>query len=177
MNERERREKLFERIYNQHYASRVNSLRRYDITIEQAEDCTMETFKIFWVHIDEFADESLIGRWLMKVSKRVVLDLKRKYEFRIVDSLEAHISAVGDTFESPDKNPHTSLLLNDTAQKVLDAFASIPNTSQELLLEKYFLDLSLAEIGAKRKIGEGAAKTRVNRALILLRKVFLNQAI
>ena len=78
--------------------------------------------------------------------------------------------AVADRTLDPDR-PGTEARIADTERRrtVLDALRALPRRQREVLVLRYFLDLSEAEIAATLRITRGAVKSHASRGSASLR--------
>jgi RNA polymerase sigma factor (sigma-70 family) len=68
--------------------------------------------------------------------------------------------------------PNTALEWADVEPLLNEAMRALPSGQRDLILERYFRDRPLAEIGADFGISENAARMRINRALERMRRYF-----
>lgn len=75
------------------------------------------------------------------------------------------------------QTPDTAAEWADAEPLLNEALSALPAGQRALILERYFQERPLAEIGAGRGISEDAARMRVNRALDHLRRFFVARGI
>jgi RNA polymerase sigma factor (sigma-70 family) len=106
--------------------------------------------------------EATLSSWLFQTALLTAKNARRQERRRAAKELEAA------QMPPPAASPEwieIEPLLND-------ALEALPPGQRSLLIERFFYDRPLAEIGAGQGISEDAARMRVNRALDRLRRFF-----
>lgn len=131
---------------------------------EEAYDLVQETFIDLWKQLPRFhyrSDEEFLGFVFLVLKRKIVRRYKKRQTQTV--SLDAYIEQVGETVEmseSPEYQDHRVLL------KHLDRLSA---AAKEVLVLRYWSELSFKEIAEVLKINESAAKVRHHRALEVLR--------
>ncbi|MFC3979817.1 RNA polymerase sigma factor [Streptosporangium jomthongense] len=74
-------------------------------------------------------------------------------------------SASGSGSGSGSGSAETSVLLGETRQEMLAALGRLPRRQREVLVLRYYLDLSDAEIAQVTRLGQSTVRSTVSRAL------------
>jgi RNA polymerase sigma-70 factor (ECF subfamily) len=129
----------------------------------RAEDLVQETMVRAWRH-RETVDGSHASAlpWLLTISRRLAIDAHRA---RMARPHEVSAEELLNT--AP---PDDAIERNLTALDVREAVRNLHPTQREVLVERYFHGLSVAEIAEKLDIPEGTVKSRCYYALRSLRK-------
>jgi RNA polymerase sigma factor (sigma-70 family) len=106
--------------------------------------------------------EATLSAWLFQTALLTAKNARRQEQRRMAKEEEAA------QMQPPAVSPgwaEIEPLLNDALQ-------ALPPGQRSLLIERFFHDRPLSEIGAHQRISEDAARMRVNRALDRLRRFF-----
>ncbi|MGI4790879.1 MAG: RNA polymerase sigma factor [Janthinobacterium lividum] len=132
-----------------------------------AEDASQAVFLILARKaktLTPICQEATLSSWLFQTALLTSKNVRRQEQRRQVREQEAATMQAGQVNEPPgwvDVEP----LLNE-------AIRALPFGQRTLILERFFQERPLAEIGAGQGISEDAARMRVNRALDRLRRFF-----
>ncbi len=113
-----------------------------------------------------------LASWLFHAALLTAKNARRQEQRRQAHELEAaqmQMQQMQQPIEPPEW-AEVEPLLNDALQ-------ALPPGQRSLIIERFFQECSLAEIGAGRRISEDAARMRVNRALDRLRRWFATRNI
>ncbi|OGM80746.1 hypothetical protein A2434_02970 [Candidatus Woesebacteria bacterium RIFOXYC1_FULL_41_14] len=129
-----------------------------------AEDITQNTFVKAWNKITTF---SLTGgtfqSYLYTIARNLVIDHQRKKK---EISLEL---TIGDNFKS-DTNIEENLLRNESMSKVRQVLSVLDEDDRQIIILRYFEELSFNEIALITAKKSGAIRVKVHRLLGILRK-------
>ncbi len=125
-----------------------------------AEDMVQEGFISAWKGIRGFKTGQPVKPWLVKIVVNKVLDYRKRSRLPVIPFDEAATSS----YASPE-------LINDidNQDQVRQAMNKLSEAHREVVILRYFAELSLAEISTATGCREGTVKSRLNRALEELR--------
>ena len=126
---------------------------------EDAEDATQETELRVFRAIQNFRGDSSFRTWLFAIADRQCYDLVRKRSKHIIDN---HLRALIEIHEVS-VNKITATTEHDTL--VDHVLTKLPEDERDVIMLRYYLDLSLQEVSATLGIGLSATKMRLYRAL------------
>ena len=99
------------------------------------------------------------GSWVSVIASNYGIDLLRKKKKMIfTDQMAIHAST------SPGDFPHESFEKNETAREIKDALSQLEPEDREILVFKYFNELSIKEIANLTQAPLGTVKSRLFRA-------------
>ncbi len=136
-------------------------------SLHDAEDCAQEVFLRAWCALPRYAPKD-------RAEERALL---RTIAMRTAFNAMRARRAKKRTAPPADTPPaawalHAEMNADrETAQTVLAALAELPHIYREVLVLRYFEDLSVAEIAALLDLGESAVKMRLARARKAMRSV------
>ncbi|MFA4815099.1 MAG: RNA polymerase sigma factor [Candidatus Gracilibacteria bacterium] len=158
----------FAQAYDQHADAifRHCYLRVYDR--ELAKDLMQETFMKAWKYYSEGEGEKIENpkALLYKIATNLIIDHSRRPGSKRTDSLE-DLAEAG--FE-PGEDRSDKLKDELDAKDALKVLAYIKEDYREVLILRYFSDLSLKQTAEALGISENLVSVRLNRALQELRK-------
>jgi len=137
-----------------------------------SEDMAQETFLRVMQGIASYQFPRPFKPWLYAIAT----NLARNF-FKQADTRHT-ISAQDSTFEQTDDpfiSPEVSVLAYDESQQVIHALKSLPAHQREVVILRYYQELSLAEIAEILNIPVGTVKSRLSLGLRKLREVMEQQ--
>lgn len=160
-------QEIFAEAYDAHADAifRHCYLRVYDR--ELARDLTQETFMKAWKHYGE-SEEKIenLKSLLYKIATNLIIDHSRRPSSKRTDSLEDMVEAGSEPGEDRSDKLKDELDAKD-ALKVLE---HVKEEYREVVMLRYFSDLSLKQTAEALGINENLVSVRLNRALQDLRK-------
>lgn len=131
------------------------------------EDCAAQTFAEFYFGVDSVNPAKCgIKGLLCVIAKRNALDMLRRFYTRReeVPLTEAEaISADGGT-------PESALVETEDRAALIAAVRALGHPDSDIIIRKYFLGQSSAEIAKKLKLSTSNVDTRTHRAIKKLQK-------
>ncbi|ACB74627.1 RNA polymerase sigma factor [Opitutus terrae] len=139
-----------------HTALRQSGGRR-----DVAEDITQAVFVLVAQKAGRLQGHEMLAGWLHTATRYVAKDHRRAEARRLIREREAN--AMHD-------DPRRAEVEWDRVRPVLDdALSELKPADREAVLLRYFMGISLAEVGARLSVSENAARMRIDRALERLR--------
>ena len=153
------------------YVGAVYALAAHTLGRAEAEEIVQDVFLRLWRRAAQFDPaRSSFGAWFMAIARHRVLDeLRRQGQHR-------RLAAAGDAerllAQAPDPamDPHTSVVVHDSALAVRHALSDLPQDQRRVLVLGYFGGLSQSEIAAVLGWPLGTVKKRVRLGLQKLRR-------
>ena len=151
----------FEALVDQHGSAAQALLRRLAGNPHDAEDAFQETAIRVWRHISQGTVVARPRSWLMTVAYRTFLDLRDRRRARREP-----------LFDPPDSqpSPEQTAEVRDDARRMLSAVEELNESIRDVIALHYTGGLSLRETADALEISEGTVKSRLNSALIQLRR-------
>jgi len=142
---------------------------------EDAEDILQETFYKIFSSIERFDVRYSFYKWSIKIASNTCIDFLRKKKLPTVsiqqrsnqDENEYEINIV-DHFADPD----LMLKQRETRKKLENEFNLLPESYREIMILRFFDQLSYDQIAEKLLIPQGTVKTRIFRAREILKEKF-----
>ncbi len=152
----------FEKLVVEYQDKLVNFFYRFCGDIDLAFDLTQETFLRVYKGQKFFDKNRSIAPWIFKIARNLAIDELRKSKLRRHISLQNDFPYI-DEVQKEILSGEMSIIL----QKALD---KIPQRMKEILVLRYFGELSYEEISKTLDIPLGTVKNRIFRARALLKK-------
>lgn len=127
---------------------------------EVAEDITSSVFMKAWKNIKQFREESFAA-WLYAIARHAVIDHYRKSKENI---------NIEDCWDLADKKDFLEQIDTDLQiSDIKEAMKSLSGTEREVIIMRFWLELSFKDIAERLNKNEGAVKMSLSRALNNLR--------
>ncbi|MFQ6035622.1 MAG: RNA polymerase sigma factor [Sedimentisphaerales bacterium] len=129
-----------------------------------SEDLTQETFFRAWHHIGQLRDGKALNAWLYRIAGNVSKLYWRKNKGRETASIEK--------IDVPDgsKAQHDKIEYYEQLGQLKNAIERLPWKLKQTIVLHYLQHLSIAQAAEAAGVREGTFKSRLNRALRILRK-------
>ncbi|MCA9984363.1 MAG: sigma-70 family RNA polymerase sigma factor [Anaerolineales bacterium] len=159
----------FVSLYDKHYMSVFNFVYYRVMDEPLAQDITAEVFVRLVRDIRKLKshEKALLG-WLYRVARNLIIDHYRRTK-RIVDEPEGEAHLI-----VPDNLPQLIDLAISSLQ-LQEAFLTLTDEQQQVILLKFVEGYSNREIGERLDKSEGAIKSLQHRALDGLRRVLVKE--
>lgn len=162
----------FSCLYERYAARLRRYIRRLTLTSEEeAADILQEAFIRIWTHLHDYDSRFSLSTWLYRiVHNQAISFLRRKKAFGRDQTIPWNETLLPDVADDDGADTAEALQLQD--RRTHAVLAQLPLPYQEVLLLKFFENMTYEEISDVLKIPEGTVATRINRA----KKVFAEQS-
>jgi RNA polymerase sigma-70 factor (ECF subfamily) len=166
-------EEIVERYKNALYAFLRRFLNRQDLV----EDAFQETFLQLYSSRESFDLERPLRPWLFTIAANKARDALRKQQRQATTSIgtmsepdDVSIDDVLNTLSSYDVTPVDELNRDETAARVRETIASMPDNLREILILAYFDQFSYKQMAEMLGIPIGTVKSRLHTAIVYFTK-------
>ncbi|MBN2239113.1 MAG: RNA polymerase sigma factor [Dehalococcoidales bacterium] len=132
---------------------------------ESAEDAVQRSLLQMWKHISSLRLRSSLKAWLIRIVINEVNQLHRKKRLPVV-SVEEVPEVAGDPDEA-----EIPAISNERNRRLRKAMEVLSDHQREVVILRYFSELTVPEIAAATGTREGTVKSRLSRALERLGEV------
>lgn len=154
-----------EHLISKYSSSLLRYLASHTRSREDAEDLRQEIFMSVYEHCEEFdASRCNEEAWLYIIAKRKLVSYYRKFR------MEESIDAMEDYQLPGDDSMEQATNLMGCRQAVAKALSVLDERSKDIVVLKYFEDLSYKDIGERMGLSEGNARVICSRALKEMQK-------
>lgn len=143
---------------------------------DDAMDITVSTFGKAFESLDKYKSNFAFSTWLFKIATNNSIDFIRKQKFKTVsiDEFNEDQERVWE-FKSDNLNPEENSIKNQEKKALKNVVESLPEKYKNLIILRYFEELSYEEIGIELDIPLGTVKARLFRARDLLSVIVKNK--
>ena len=149
------------------YSSRIyNFAYRFLRNSEAAEDATQEVFVKMLRHASQFHGGAKLSTWLFSITANHCRDYLRKSENKAKEGEDVLVTLPAPSELSPERH----LERREDEKRIQKALGLLSPDHREAIVLSRYQGLSYAEIAQIAGCSEGAVKTRVFRAMEVLKK-------
>lgn len=142
--------------------------------LETAREITQETFLRIYTARDRFDPDRVFRPWMLCIARNMCLNVLKRNKVVLMESLEGLNSSATDASEywhSPaTEHPLESILSGERRRLLLRMVYGLAPEAREVVMMRYFEQMSSREIAEVLETTEGAVRTRLHRALNQLRE-------
>ena len=150
---------ILEKLYHQYFNKTFRTAYLVTKDYQLAEDATQEAFLRAFAKLSTLREIEKFGSWVSVIAANYSIDLLRKNKKIIfTEHISIHES------KSPEDSPQESWEKNETAREIRDALFLLEPEDREILVLKYFNELSIKEIASLTRAPTGTVKSRLFRA-------------
>lgn len=165
----------FDVLLNRYKSTVFNYLHYTLKSQEKAEDAFQDVFMKVVVYLNngKYQETGKFYNWLMRIVHNLLVDHYRrsKGDIMVISNDESEI----DLFDAPsmaiNENREQEMIDQQTLNDVKHLISLLPDTQREVLLMRYYDDLSFKEIAEKTKCSINTALGRMRYAIMNLRKM------
>ncbi len=158
--DRQAAEDFVDRYYEQIYLF----MRRLGCGQAISEDLTQECFLSAWQHIGQLKDDTALNSWLYRIAGNASRMYWRRRKGKAVVSLEDFEVSDGNQ-DNRDKVEYAERL-----GRLHKAVTRLSTKFRQAIVLHYMQNLSIGEAAEAAGVREGTFKSRLNRAIKILRK-------
>lgn len=143
-----------------------------------AEDIFQETFikVIDSLNSGTYKEEGKFLPWVLRISHNLCIDYFRKVKRKPV-IVDAEGKDVLESIGFVDQNVEDALIKEQSAQSIQSLVKLLPEEQREVLVLRYYAELSFKEISEMTNVSINTALGRMRYALINLRKMIETQKV
>lgn len=170
---REGEEWAFREIVNRYKNSLYAFLRRFVNQQEVVEDVFQETFLQLYTSQDSFDISRPLRPWLFTIAANKAKDALRKMQRQstmsmgtLADAGDVSIDEVVNILKSYETTPDQEASKDETAQRVRQVIAEMPENLRGILILAYFEQFSYKHMAEILSIPIGTVKSRLHTAVV-----------
>ena len=160
---------LVERYQNDIFRFCIHYLR----DLEAARDAAQDIFLKVFAAKDKFDTSRSFRPWLLRIARNLCFNLLKRSQIVPMESLDAMQEKEGGSRQywkaQTSAHPLEGILASERRRVLLRIVDTMPEDMREVIVLKYFEQMSSKEIADVLEITEGAARTRIHRAIAWLR--------
>ena len=132
----------------------------------RAEDAVQDALVQIWKHFPSFRSKSSVKTWLVRIVINEVKQQLRKKGLSMASLEETSEVASGQA------DSETVLICDEERRNLRQALARLPSGQRDAVVLRYFSGFTVPEIAIALRQPEGTVKSRLSRALELLKQIF-----
>lgn len=137
---------------------------------ELSEDILQEVWMRLMIRGTQFKGDSQIGTWLFAIARNLVFDIRRKLSRSVsLDVVRESGKELQLEFPSREKSPFDNCAEIEHAHLIAEALLTLKPQHREIVQLRFHREMSLAEIAQITDASLSSVKTRLYRAMSLLR--------
>ena len=133
----------------------------------EAEDAAQSAFVKAYFGLDRFRPGSPLRPWLLRI---VANEARNRRTARSRHPTVTLTDVVRETAADPHPSPEVSALAADDRRRLVDALNQMREEDRIIIVYRYLLDLSEAEMASALGCRPGTVKSRLSRALGRMRR-------
>ncbi|HPY76496.1 MAG TPA: sigma-70 family RNA polymerase sigma factor [Anaerohalosphaeraceae bacterium] len=166
-------EQAFSEIVNRYKNSLYAFLRRFVNRQDIVEDVFQETFLQLYASRDSFDSDRPLRPWLFTIAANKAKDALRKIQRQstmsmgtLADAGDVSIDEVVNILTSYETTPESEISQEETAQRVRQIIAEMPENLRGILILAYFEQFSYKHMSEILSIPIGTVKSRLHTAVV-----------
>ena len=170
-------EQAFREIVTRYKNSLYAFLRRFVSQDDVVEDVFQETFLQLYTSRDSFDPQRPLRPWLFTIAANKAKDALRKMQRQssmsmgaIADAGEFSLDEVVNILTSYEVTPEDEVSADETAQRVRNIIAEMPENLRGILILAYFEQFSYKHMAEILSIPIGTVKSRLHTAVVYFMK-------
>jgi RNA polymerase sigma-70 factor (ECF subfamily) len=153
-------------LVDQYYARIFLYLRELGHNRHMSEDLTQEAFLRAWNHLGQLKDEKALNAWLYRIASNVSCEYWRKHKRRE----NATRQKMALQTESQGESESSRAGANEQLELLQEAIVSLSWKLRQAVVLHYVQQFTIADSAKVAGVKDGTFKSRLNRALEILRK-------
>lgn len=162
--------KIFEVLYDIHYDKAFK--KAYFILRDPllCQDVVQEAFIKAFTNIGKLRDNNKFSSWLLAiVENEALISIKSNFKYiqtDIIDLVECQNGTISKDLEIPDEAVEKKMV----DEMVVNIVNNLDTIHREVIIYKYYYELTDVEIASILKIREGTVKSRLHRAKAIIKR-------
>lgn len=148
---------------------------------EKAEDAFQDVFMKVVVQLNEgkYQSTGKFNAWIMRIVHNYIIDLYRRTQTdaTVISNDESEVDLFNMPSLAVNENREQEMIDQQTLNEVKQLIALLPDTQREVLLMRYYDDLSFKEIAEKTNCSINTALGRMRYAIMNLKKLALQHKV
>jgi len=153
-------------LVDQYYARIFLYLRELGHSRHVSEDLSQEAFLRAWNHLGQLKDEKALNAWLYRIASNVSCEYWRKHKRR--ENATRQRMALQTNTERESESSRAGK--NEQLEQLQDAIISLSWKLRQAVVLHYVQQFTIADSAKVAGVKDGTFKSRLNRALEILRK-------
>ncbi|MEY2671606.1 MAG: hypothetical protein RL687_23 [Candidatus Parcubacteria bacterium] len=161
-------------LYRKHFTTIFKIFYKYQINKEESKDLSQELFiKVGQLILQKkYLDDQKFPQWIGRIANNMAIDYLRKKKRDVTDLFdptEFYFSNENDSLPTSESK-EDKIIEEEIIKFVRDKVQELDSEQKQVLLLRYYANLSFKKIAVLQKVGVNTALGRMRYALANLRK-------
>lgn len=140
---------------------------------EQAEDIFQETFvkAIMTIKQGRYTDSGKFSAWISRIAHNLIIDFYRQEKAENTISTDSDVTDMLNRRDLAEKNIEDHLVSEQIQEDVRRIIDALPESQREVLMMRYYSDMSFKEIAEATNVSINTALGRMRYAILNMRRI------
>ncbi len=140
---------------------------------EQAEDIFQETFvkAIMTIKQGRYTDSGKFSAWISRIAHNLIIDFYRQEKAENTISTDSDVTDMLNRRDLAEKNIEDHLVSEQIQEDVRRIIDALPESQREVLMMRYYRDMSFKEIAEATNVSINTALGRMRYAILNMRRI------
>lgn len=140
---------------------------------EQAEDIFQETFvkAIMTIKQGRYTDSGKFSAWISRIAHNLIIDFYRQEKAENTVSTDSDVTDMLNRRDLAEKNIEDHLVSEQIQEDVRRIIDALPESQREVLMMRYYRDMSFKEIAEATNVSINTALGRMRYAILNMRRI------
>lgn len=140
---------------------------------EQAEDIFQETFvkAIMTIKQGRYTDSGKFSAWISRIAHNLIIDFYRQEKAENTVSTDSDVTDMLNRRDLAEKNIEDRLVSEQIQEDVRRIIDALPESQREVLMMRYYRDMSFKEIAEATNVSINTALGRMRYAILNMRRI------
>lgn len=140
---------------------------------EQAEDIFQETFvkAIMTIKQGRYTDSGKFSAWISRIAHNLIIDFYRQEKAENTISTDSDVTDMLNRRDLAEKNIEDHLVSEQIQEDVRRIIEALPESQREVLIMRYYRDMSFKEIAEATNVSINTALGRMRYAILNMRRI------
>lgn len=140
---------------------------------EQAEDIFQETFvkAIMTIKQGRYTDSGKFSAWISRIAHNLIIDFYRQEKAENTISTDSDVTDMLNRRDLAENNIEDRLVSEQIQEDVRRIIDALPESQREVLMMRYYRDMSFKEIAEATNVSINTALGRMRYAILNMRRI------
>lgn len=140
---------------------------------EQAEDISQETFvkAIMTIKQGRYTDSGKFSAWISRIAHNLIIDFYRQEKAENTVSTDSDVTDMLNRRDLAEENIEDRLVSEQIQEDVRRIIDALPESQREVLMMRYYRDMSFKEIAEATNVSINTALGRMRYAILNMRRI------
>lgn len=140
---------------------------------EQAEDIFQETFvkAIMTIKQGRYTDSGKFSAWISRIAHNLIIDFYRQEKAENTVSTDSDVTDMLNRRDLAEENIEDRLVSEQIQEDVRRIIDALPESQREVLVMRYYRDMSFKEIAEATNVSINTALGRMRYAILNMRRI------